>query len=173
MDLNTLGSISSIVSLGGAVISSIFASKTVKYFKNTTLQYSYADILSRIKNIAEESRENKRKYIRGSEKSYEKIITKLNNVLYDLPINEDEIKSSIESIINRIDDCLKEQISIQQIDEKIATIEGREKFKDIDTIFREIVEIIKGKLSILQDKNSNNLFSWIKYRFQKKSKNDH
>ncbi|WP_163969312.1 hypothetical protein [Oceanobacillus halotolerans] len=170
MDLSTLGSISSIVSLGGAVISSIFASKTVKYFKNTTMQYTYTDILSRIKNIAEETRENKRKYIRGSEKSYEKIITKLNNVLYDLPINEDEIKSSIESIISRIDNCLKEQVSIQHMDEEIANIEGRENFKDIDTIYREIVEIIKGKLLIIQNKSTNSLISWFINRIRQKGR---
>lgn len=111
----------------------------MKYFKNTTMQYTYTDILSRIKSIAEETRENKRKYIRGSEKSYDKIITKLNNVLYDLPINEDEIKSSIEDIIKRIDNCLKEQVSIQQMDEKIAHIEGREKFKDIDVLCKQKV----------------------------------
>lgn len=168
MDLNTLGSISSIVSLGGAIISWIFASKTMKYFKNTTMQYTYTDILSRIKSIAEETRENKRKYIRGSEKSYNKIITKLNNVLYDLPINEDEIKSSIEDIIKRIDNCLKEQVSIQQMDEKIAHIEGREKFKDIDTIYREVIEIIKSKIVMIQNRNSNSIISWAVNKIRQK-----
>jgi hypothetical protein len=170
LDLNTLGSISSIVSLVGALISSIFATKTVKYFKNTTKQYTYTDILSRIKNIADETRENKRKYIRGSEKSYEKIITKLNNVLYDLPINEGDIKSPIESIIKRIDDCLIEQVSIQHMDEKIAIVEGRENFKDIDTIFRETIETIKGNLLMLQDVNSNSLFNWIITKVRQKGR---
>ncbi|GGJ55492.1 hypothetical protein GCM10007111_17220 [Virgibacillus kapii] len=66
--------------------------------------------------------------------------------------------------------CLIEQVSIQQMDEKIAIVEGRENFKDIDTIYREIIETIKGNLLMIQDLNSYSLFNWIITKIRQKGR---
>lgn len=84
---------------------------------------------------------------------YLNINERLNTVLDDLPSLEEEekqIEVTIATIIKRMNECLDKGSSMQEIDEIHEKIEGRKQFKDIDTLYREAVNIIKGKIDYLQ-----------------------
>lgn len=141
--ITIVGSIASIISLGGALFSFLFAKETFHHYRNIINQYTYT--LSRFKSVTEDIRLIKRKF---KKLKYEDINEKLNQILNDLPTLEAEeiqIEDSITTMIKRIDECLDEKLSIQDTDKKYEKIEVRKQFKDIDTLYRKVIEIIKEK----------------------------
>lgn len=152
MNLESWGSIASILSLLFALISGLFASTSKDYYNRAVNLEKYSQILSRIQIVSDQTRDIKRNYSQENRKMYERTVNDLNRIIYDIPAGDTEATILLRKVMDRVDRCINDKQSLYDYEHSLEKQFGRTEFKDVDTIYIEIIETIKKKIESLQTK---------------------